>query len=144
MKQKLLKDPGKSIMSLTWYRCFCIEIYNSLKSRYPSFMKDWFNLTKTTRLTCKAKKMNLDIPRTNKVTYGTNNLTSLVPKICNRFCFRINTSENRQVFCKIIKNWKGILAGPYPDQITSRKRVGSQNLKDRNEEIKFSKSDNNC
>ena len=48
-------------------------------------------------------KLNLDIPRTNQVTFGTNSLNYYGPKIRNALPFRIKTVENLKAFKTLIQ-----------------------------------------
>ena len=48
-------------------------------------------------------KLNLNIPRTYQVTFGTNSLKSCGPKIWNALPFNIKTAENLKAFETLIK-----------------------------------------
>ena len=48
-------------------------------------------------------KSNLDIPRRNKVTFGTKSLKFYGPKIWNALAVNIKTAEN--LIKKLIKEW---------------------------------------
>ena len=52
-------------------------------------------------------KLNLNIPRTNQGTFGTNSLKSYVPKIWNAVLFNIKTTENLSAFKTLIKKLNG-------------------------------------
>ena len=52
-------------------------------------------------------KLNLNIPRTNQVTFGTNSLKSYGPKIRNALPFNIKTAGNLSTFKTLIKKWNG-------------------------------------
>ena len=63
---------------------------------------------KTNNRTVREKyKLNLNIPRTNQVTFGTNSLKSYGPKIWNALPFSIKTAENLKAFKTLIKKWNG-------------------------------------
>ena len=55
------------------------------------------------RIVGEKYKLNLNIPRTNKVTFGTNSLKSYGPKIWNALPFTIETDENLNPFKTLIK-----------------------------------------
>ena len=45
----------------------CVEIYKSINSINPSFMKEIFRLKVTNRAVCNQYRLNLDIPKVNKL-----------------------------------------------------------------------------
>ena len=53
--------------------------------------------------------LNLNIPRTNQVTFGTSSLKSYGPKIWNALPFSIKTAENLKAFKTLIKKLNGAL-----------------------------------
>ena len=55
------------------------------------------------RIVPEKYKLNLNIPRGNQVTFGTNSLKSYGPKIQNAVPFSIKTSENLKAFKTLIK-----------------------------------------
>ena len=52
-------------------------------------------------------KINLNIPRTNQVTFGTNSLKSDGPKIWNALRLNNKIAENLSAFKTLIKKWNG-------------------------------------
>ena len=52
-------------------------------------------------------KLNLNIPRTNQVTFGTISLKSYDPKIWRTLPFNIKTAENLEAFITLVKKWNG-------------------------------------
>ena len=76
-------------MNLQWIRFLCIEIYKTIDSLNPDFMKSIFEMKKNNRVVRERYKLNLNIPRTNQVTFGTNSLKSYGPKIWNALLFNI-------------------------------------------------------
>ena len=59
----------------------CIEIYKTLDNLNPSFMKEIFELTLSSRLVREQYKLNLSVPRKRQVTFGTKSLEILGAKI---------------------------------------------------------------
>ena len=45
----------------------CVEIYKSINSINPSFMNEIFRLKVTNRAVCNQYRLNLDIPKVNKL-----------------------------------------------------------------------------
>ena len=61
-------------------------------------MEKKFKLSKNNRVIRDRYKLNLNIPRTNQVTFDTNSLKSYGPKIWNALPFSIKTAENFNAF----------------------------------------------
>ena len=72
-------------------------------------MKTIFEVKTSNRIVGEKYKLNLNIPRTNQVTFGTNSLKSYGPKIWNALPFSIKTAENLKAFKTLIKKWNGAL-----------------------------------
>ena len=72
-------------------------------------MKNTFEMKKNMRIVWEKYKLNLKIPRTNQVRFGTKNLKSYGPKIWNALPFRIKIAENfnLKAFKTLIKKWNG-------------------------------------
>ena len=70
-------------------------------------MKNIFEMKTNNRIVREKYKLNLNIPRTNQVTFGTNSLKSYGPKIWNTLPFSIKTVENLKVFKTLIEKWNG-------------------------------------
>ena len=66
-------------------------------------MKNIFEMKTNNRIIREKYKLNLDIPRTIQVTFGTNSLKSYGPKIWNALPFSIKTAENLKAFKTVIK-----------------------------------------
>ena len=105
--EELREKSGKCNMRLQRIRFFCIEIYKSINSLNPYFMKNIFEMKTNNRIVREKYKLNLNIPRTNQVKFGTNSLKSYGPKIWNALPFSIKTAENIKDFKTLIKKWKG-------------------------------------
>ena len=105
--EELLKKSGKCTMNLQRIRFLCIEIYKTINSLNPDFMKSIFEIKTNNRIVRKTYKLNLNIPRTNQVKFGANSLKSYCPKIWNALPFRIKIDENLKAFKTLIKKWNG-------------------------------------
>ena len=57
-------------------------------------MENIFEMKTNNRIIGENYNSNLNIPRTNQVTFGTNSLKSYGPKIWNALPFSIKTAEN--------------------------------------------------
>ena len=68
-------------MNLRQIRFLYIEIYKTTNSLNPDLMKNIFEMNANNRIVREKYKLNLNIPRTNQVTFGTNSLKSCGPKI---------------------------------------------------------------
>ena len=79
--EELPEKSGKCNLNLRRIRFLCIEIYKTINSLNPDFMKNVFEMKTNNRIVPEKYKLNLNIPRTNKVTCGTNSLKSYGPKI---------------------------------------------------------------
>ena len=79
--EELLKKSGKSTVNVSNYRSLCIEIFKTLNDINPSFIKDIFKLRMTNRPTREKYKLNLEIPKSNQVRFGTKSLRYLGPNV---------------------------------------------------------------
>ena len=66
-------------------------------------MNDIFKLRNTDRLTREKYKLNLEIPKSYQVIFGTRSLRSYGPKIRNALPYHIKTSDDLNSFKAIIK-----------------------------------------
>ena len=105
--EQLLEKSGKSNMNLPRLRFLCIEIYEAVNSLILDFMKKHFEMKKNNRVFWDRYKLNLNIPKINQVTCGTNSLKSYVPKIWNALPFNIKTAGNLSAFKTLIKKLNG-------------------------------------
>ena len=92
-------------MNLQRITFLCIEIYKTINSLNPDFMKNIFETKTNDRVVREKYKLNLNIPGTNQVTFGINSLKSYGPKIWNALPFSIKTAENLKAFKTLIKKW---------------------------------------
>ena len=101
--EQMLENSGKSNMNLRQVRLFYIEIYKTVNSLNPDFMKKLFEMKKNHRVARDRHKLNLNIPRTNQVTFGTNSLKSFGLKIWKALSFNIKTAQILSGFKTLIK-----------------------------------------
>ena len=58
-------------MNVSNYRSLCIEVFKTLNDINSSFINDIFKLRMTNRPTREKYKLNLEIPKSNEVRFGT-------------------------------------------------------------------------
>ena len=104
---ELLKKSGKSTMYVSKYRSWCIEVFKTLNDINPTFIKDIFKLRMTNRPTREKYKLNLEIPKSNQVRFGTKSLRYLGPKVWNSLRYHRKASKNLTILKTLIKNWNG-------------------------------------
>ena len=68
----LLKKSGNPSMNLR--RTLCLEIYKTINNLNSEFMKNLSKVCKTNRAQREQYKLNLEIPKSNQVCFGTKNL----------------------------------------------------------------------
>ena len=106
--EELLQKAGKETMKVNRLRSLCIEICKSINEINPMYMNEIFKLRKTSRVVHSNYKLNLDVPTINRISFGDKNLRYCESKIWNSLPFHIKSSENLEVFKKIIKNWNSV------------------------------------
>ena len=107
--EELFKKSGNSTVNVSNYRSLCIEIFKSLNDINPSFLKDIFQLRMANRQTREKYKLNLEIPKSNQVRFGTKSLRLFDPKVWNSLPYHIKSSENLTIFKTLMKNWNGTI-----------------------------------
>ena len=105
--ETLLTKAGKTTMNVYRLKVLCTEIYKSLNSFSPDFIKDIFKPNTSSRSLRAHQQHNLKTPSPNQTTFGTKSLTSLGSKIWNSLPGHIKNCENLELFKKAIKNWNG-------------------------------------
>ena len=70
-------------------------------------MKKLFKFRKTNRAQKEQYKLNLKIPKSNQVSFGTKSLRIQGPTVWNALPFHIKFKENLQDFKYVIKFWDG-------------------------------------
>ena len=105
----LIEAPSHRVKTYKIYRLkvLCTEIYKSLNSLSPLYIKDIFKRNITNRPVRAQQQENLKAPQPNQTTFGTKSLTSLGYKIWNSLPGHIKCSENLANFKKVIKHWNG-------------------------------------
>ena len=107
-----LVKSGRCYMHISRLRSLCIEIYKTMKDLNPTFMKDLFEFKSSTNPTrSQGNPYDLLHHRPNQVTYGSNSLRTLAPKVWNSLPNEIKSADNFAAFKRLIKEWEGIKCG---------------------------------
>ena len=114
--RKLFKISGKTTINVRNYRIMCIEIFKTLNIINSNFVKEIFRLQITNRPIREKYKLNLEIPKTNQIRFGTKSLRYLGPKVWNSFPFHIKWSRNFSNFKTLVKSWNGTTCKIYQIQ----------------------------
>ena len=88
-------------------RSLCIEIYKTINNLNPKFMKNLFEVPKTNGTQREQYKLNLEIPKSDQVSFGTKSLCIQGPRVWNALPFHNKSKENLQAFKYVIKFWNG-------------------------------------
>ena len=107
--EDLLSKRGKSTMNVRRLRTLCVEIYKTLNDLNPSFMNNIFKLKLNAREVRDRYKLNLDIPKWNRRTFGYKSLKVLGPKIWNNLPYHVKSSDNLDTSKNLLKDWDGNL-----------------------------------
>ena len=86
-------------------KSLCIQTYKTVNNLNREFMKNLFKVRKTNRTQREQYKLNLEITKSNQVSFGTNSLRIQGPRVWNTLPFQIKSKENLQVFKYVIKFW---------------------------------------
>ena len=70
-------------------------------------MRNLFKFPKTYKVQRQQYKLNLEIQKSNKVSFGTKSLRIQGPKVWNAWPFHIKSKENLHAFKDVIKFWDG-------------------------------------
>ena len=81
--EELLLKSDRATVNVNRLRILCIEIYKTINSLNPEFMRDLFCLKETSRLIREKYMLNLNIPVYNQVTFGSKSLRVFEPKVWN-------------------------------------------------------------
>ena len=103
-KDLLLKS-NRCTMLVSRQRTLCIEIFKTLKKLNPAFMNDIFSV-RTSDYSLRNPN-NLNHFRPNQVTFGSNSLKVMGPKIWNYLPNELKSAENLNSFKNMIKQWDG-------------------------------------
>ena len=71
-------------------------------------MKEISEMRDENQVTHNRYKLNLNIPRRNQVSFGTQSLKLYGPKIWNALPVNIKTAKNLNAFKDLIKKWNGV------------------------------------
>ena len=82
-----------------------VEISKTLNNLIPSLMSNIFQLRLTNRPPRGKYKLNLEIPKTKQVKFGSKSLRAFGPKIWNSSTHHIKSAEDVKTFKRIIKKW---------------------------------------
>ena len=63
----------------------------------------------TNRMVCSQYRLNLEIPKVNRVSFGDKSIRSSGPKIWNSLLPYIKSCKNLNTFKRDIRNWDGII-----------------------------------
>ena len=94
-------------MSIYRLRSLCIEVFKTITDLNPSFMKDIFQLRINGRPVRTQNINNLTVETRQTVTFGTNSISCLGPKIWNSLPYHLKCSESLVDFKRMIKKWNG-------------------------------------
>ena len=105
--KELLRKSAKNTVNVSNYHSLCIEILKTVNDFNPSFIKDIFKLRMTNCPTREKYKLNVELPRSNQVRFGTKSLRYLGPKVWKSLPYHIKPSKNLTILKTRIKNWNG-------------------------------------
>ena len=88
-------------------RSLCIEVFKTINDLNPSFMKDIFQLRISGRPVRMQHRNNLTVKTRKTVTFGTNSISSLGPKIWNSLPPHLKCSESLVAFNPIRTGGRG-------------------------------------
>ena len=103
--EDLFNKSGNPSMNLRRTRSLCIEIYKTINNLNLEFMKNLFEVRKTNRAQREQYKLDLEIPKSNQVSFGTKSLRIQGTRAWNALPLHIKSKENLQAFKYVIKFW---------------------------------------
>ena len=89
-------------MSIYRLRSLCIEVFKTINDLNPFFMKDIFQLRINGRPVRTQNINNLTVETRQTVTFGTNGISYLGPKISNSLPYHLKCSESLVDFKRMI------------------------------------------
>ena len=101
----LLLKSQRCTMHVSRLRSLSLEIFKTLHNLNPSFMKDIFQI-RTSNYSSQNPN-NLIHYRPNQVTFGTNSLKSLGPRIWNCLPEELKSVNSLNIFKSLITQWNG-------------------------------------
>ena len=102
---ELLKLADKTTMIVSRLKILCIEIFKTINQLNPQYMNYIFK--KSINRSSSRSPNNIEVPRVNQATFGTNSLKSLGPKVWNSLPENIKSSESLEIFKNNMKIWDG-------------------------------------
>ena len=90
-------------MKLRRTKTLSIELYKAINNVSPEFMKYLLKFRQTNRTKKKQYNLNLEISKTNQVSFCTKRLCIQGPKVWKALPFHIISKENFQAFKKVTK-----------------------------------------
>ena len=83
-------------MNLRRTRSLCIEIYKTINNSNPEFMKNLFKVRKTNRAQEEQYKLNLEIPKSNQVSFGRKEVCAY--KVLGFGTYYLSTLNPKKIF----------------------------------------------
>ena len=105
--EDLLNATNRSPMSVNRLRTLCIEIFKTINNLNPSFMKNIFEVRNSNRPVRTITTNNSEIKPRKTITFGTNSLSALGPRIWNSLPSHLKCSESLSTFKQMINRWDG-------------------------------------
>ena len=99
----LLMKANKPKMTVQRLRYLCAEIYRTVNSLNPSYMKNFFKKSDALSSKRMQHQNNSIVPQLNYFEFDTKSLNSLGPKIWNSLPVNIKSVETFEVFKKLFK-----------------------------------------
>ena len=81
-----------------------IEMYKTINNLNPEFMKNLFKVCKTNTAQKEQYKLNLEIPKSNQVFFGTKRLCIQGRGVWNALPFQIKSKDGSKCSCNICFN----------------------------------------
>ena len=104
--ETLLQKAKMQTLHVGRIETLAIEIYKTLHSLNPSYIREIFKEKSTGRRQLRSK-YNLSVKRYNTVTFGINGLRILGPKIWNHLPRKFTTAEDLKTLKILLKQWNG-------------------------------------
>ena len=71
-------------------------------------MRNIFQLKESNRVVRSQYKLNVEVPTTNQIRFGDKSLRYYGAKMWNSLPLHLKSSNNLEIFKKLIKNWNGV------------------------------------
>ena len=106
--ENLLTKANKTSLRARRIKFLCQEIYKTIHSLNPPYMKTIFQLEIPKRQRRKKDHLNLVTHRPNNVSFGEKSLKVTGSKIWNILPYEIKSGGTLPSFKKLINKWKGL------------------------------------